>query len=349
MLPGTGRWLLTTPDFLDWEGSSASEGFWLHGTPGCGKTNLATAVIQHLRDNPNAGTVAHFYCSREPAEPERSDATEILRSLVKQIALARGSDRISRVAVEAYERRTEQAGRNSEAATRLTSEECVQLACKICEQTPAAIVIDALEVLLLALKEISVNSRDLVKVFLSSRDDENISAHLRRGRTVQVTPERNKDDLVRFVHWRVDDFISKWSSVHANDDGPEGQARLREEIAQALIAGSQGMFLWAALQLKVLDDGDCIKTEEDIRLATHVMPESLSQSYDAIHERIGRMGQASRGITHCAFCWLLYTQRRLTVPEFLAAIGRTSVGLTSLASGLIVDCCCNLVVLDSEA
>jgi hypothetical protein len=129
MLPGTGRWLLTTPDFVDWQNSSTSEVYWLHGTPGCGKTNLATAVIKHLRrrNRSNPGLVvqlvAYFYCSREPTEPERSDAADILRSLVKHIALM-GDDSylISPIVADEYEKRTEQARRDGEAVTQLTSE-----------------------------------------------------------------------------------------------------------------------------------------------------------------------------------------------------------------------------------
>lgn len=39
-MPGTGQWLLKSPTFLEWQGSSTSGILWLHGTVGTGKSCL---------------------------------------------------------------------------------------------------------------------------------------------------------------------------------------------------------------------------------------------------------------------------------------------------------------------
>ena len=39
-LEGTGTWLLSLPNFIQWKQSSSSEMLWLHGMPGSGKSTL---------------------------------------------------------------------------------------------------------------------------------------------------------------------------------------------------------------------------------------------------------------------------------------------------------------------
>ena len=44
---GTGKWLLETHDFLHWMENSSV--LWCQGIPGCGKTTLASIVVDTLR------------------------------------------------------------------------------------------------------------------------------------------------------------------------------------------------------------------------------------------------------------------------------------------------------------
>jgi predicted ATPase len=46
----TGRWLLESAKFAEWEESAASR-LWLYGIAGCGKTILSSTVIEHLRQH----------------------------------------------------------------------------------------------------------------------------------------------------------------------------------------------------------------------------------------------------------------------------------------------------------
>ncbi|KAK8171996.1 hypothetical protein BKA80DRAFT_339817 [Phyllosticta citrichinensis] len=73
ILPNTGEWLLTNPEYASWKSSSSSEILWLHGTWGCGKSRLAAVMIEDLEKQrayiPQAAPIAYFYCCRDTAEP----------------------------------------------------------------------------------------------------------------------------------------------------------------------------------------------------------------------------------------------------------------------------------------
>lgn len=196
---------------------------------------------------PHAAPIAHFYCSRNPAEPERGDARQILRSLVKQLSMSRDDEYIRCPTLDEYGKRREKAEHNGEAPEALTTEESVRICCELGRTSPATIVIDALDecdsrqrtLLLSALDEISSRSRDIVKIFISSREEVDIAAYLRNGKTVKVTATANADDLRRFIESQASQFIQTWSTIH--DETAETLQHLKKEIIETLVEGAQGM------------------------------------------------------------------------------------------------------------
>ena len=92
-----------------------------------------------------------------------------------------------------------------------------------------------------------------------------------------------------------------------------------------------------------------MKTENDVKRALGRLPESLKDSYNKIYSRILRIDCSGQSIAVAALQWLLCAQRPLSVEEFVAAVSRTPDDhILNLSSSLILDCCCNLVVLDKE-
>ncbi|KAF2685391.1 hypothetical protein K458DRAFT_388272 [Lentithecium fluviatile CBS 122367] len=76
ILTKTRQWLLSDPIFKKWKDDSASTVLWLYGIPGSGKSKLVSMVIEDALARYKAGDSPHpvfFYCSRNPAEPARSD------------------------------------------------------------------------------------------------------------------------------------------------------------------------------------------------------------------------------------------------------------------------------------
>lgn len=191
--------------------------------------------------------IAHFFCSRNPAEPERTDPRDILRSLVKQISLCRKGTSLRRPSVEMYQKRQEEASHVGERPAPLTVEETVDLICEHGRLTPFTIIIDALDecgsqqrgVILNALEDIRQRCRDVVKIFVSSRHEEDIAAYFRKGEVLEVTSQLNEKDLKRFVKRQTENFVRRWSTMH--DETTAALQQLEKDITNVLVTGAQGM------------------------------------------------------------------------------------------------------------
>ncbi|GKZ81649.1 hypothetical protein AnigIFM56816_006170 [Aspergillus niger] len=314
VLPGSGEWLLNEPRFVNWKDSSSSETFWLHGI-----------------------------------QPERSDAREILRSLLKQVSLIEGEKTIRLPSIEAYQERQAEASHTGERPAPLTVEECTELMCEIGRATPLTIVIDALDecnsqqrgIIIHALEEIRRQCRDVVKIFVCSRHEADIAAHFNEGEVLEVTASANEKDLNRFIGIQVESFVQRWSTIH--EESIPLLQQLEKEIREALVAGAHGM------RLERICDMERIKDIDSIRQVLRSLPQTLNQSYELLYKRIQDMGEGPRTVALQSLQWLLCAKRKLSVSEFLAAVRKSPVKCTSISARSIIDYCCNLVVIDNVA
>ena len=90
-LAGTGRWLVEDSTYAEWHKGSTSSLLWLHGKVGAGKSTLVSIVVEDAIRRSEAGRgppPVYFYCSRDAAEPQRSDAAAIFSSIVRQLSCA---------------------------------------------------------------------------------------------------------------------------------------------------------------------------------------------------------------------------------------------------------------------
>ncbi|KAE8354008.1 ankyrin repeat-containing domain protein [Aspergillus coremiiformis] len=357
--PDSGSWLLQNPAFIDWRDSSTSDTFWLHGIPGCGKSKLATVVVRYLRSQSpglsQSTPLAHFFCLRNPAEPGRNDANEILRSLVKQLSLSKDEDLVRTPLVDMYRKHHQNARRVGEGPATLTVEQCIDLLCELGRLVPVIIVIDGLDecnsqqrmVLLQSLEKVHQRSRDLVKIFVSSRYEEDIAASLGAGKVLCITVKDVQEDLKSFIANHVGRFIQRWSIIHTTT--PAQQQQLEQDLTHTLITRAQGMFLWVTLQLEYINDTDRIKTLDDIRMALLSLPATLTQSYAAIHCRIEALGPQAKAVARLTLQWLLGAKRMLSVAELIAAVGRSANYSSELSPRTIMDYCCQLVIIDKSS
>jgi hypothetical protein len=61
---GTGKWLFDHPQHRDWNDSSSSSMLTLHGIPGCGKSSIASAVIDSLMSTDGCSRWIPLYLDR---------------------------------------------------------------------------------------------------------------------------------------------------------------------------------------------------------------------------------------------------------------------------------------------
>ena len=81
----TGIWFLNNDRYKLWKNSGSC--LWLHGIPGCGKTVLASTIIENLRhdcDNDPNKLLAFFYFSFNDAQKQKPDL--MLRSIICQLS-----------------------------------------------------------------------------------------------------------------------------------------------------------------------------------------------------------------------------------------------------------------------
>lgn len=223
-LPGSGQWLLHCHQFVNWRTTSSSSMFLVRGMAGSGKTTLASIVVDSFLSKtasaelaPDAASsvlLAHFYCSKMASEAKRRDPTEVMRSILRQLAVMRDAQRtIHRLVLTKFEERVFQAKADGFDVPRLKLNECVALILAISRSDPMTLVIDAIDEvppanryqLVQSLDQIVRESPNVVKIFLTSRDDDQVLALLKDVTTVRVDVDNNSSDLKRFVEDRVAD------------------------------------------------------------------------------------------------------------------------------------------------
>ncbi|KAK2039643.1 hypothetical protein LZ31DRAFT_76858 [Colletotrichum somersetense] len=147
VMKGTGGWLLQDQTFIQWKNESASSILWLHGIPGSGKSKLTSIVVKDAQEafsNNQSPAPVYFYCSRNPAEPGRSDPSSIVASIARQLSTPVAGGPLLDDAVRLYEKREEDVF----ASGPLRLEESKDLILKLLDRYKEAtmtIVIDALD------------------------------------------------------------------------------------------------------------------------------------------------------------------------------------------------------------
>ncbi|KAF8247054.1 hypothetical protein K440DRAFT_661671 [Wilcoxina mikolae CBS 423.85] len=218
ILENTGEWLLQHETFRRWQTSSASTILWLHGIPGAGKTKLTSVVLDSLLNPPtivsqnNGEAVAYFYCNRN--ELQRQNPEVILRTIIQQLS-SYGNSGLPKCVISKYKERN----KNGVALGPPLFHDSLNLLIEILDiHSSTVIVIDALDEIdskfrrqefLQALKYIISASQNLVKLFVASRDDTDISLALDNVPNLYINAEDNKDDIERFIKHEVARSISQ--------------------------------------------------------------------------------------------------------------------------------------------
>jgi hypothetical protein len=197
-------------------------------------------------------TVAYFYCIRDAQHTKNADPEEILRAILKQLVILLPSQRSNSVKAK-YEREKKD-GIDHESIGRLTFEECAGFILELATDRPVTIVIDALDEcreyapqssqgsqmdrqdLLTRLLEMIAANPGNIKVFLSSRDDDDIRDHLQGYPNITINASKNGKDIRRYIESEVDKLIAK--RHYLRDDG-----NIRAEIITAIDGRADGMFV----------------------------------------------------------------------------------------------------------
>ncbi|KAI1167471.1 hypothetical protein F5B18DRAFT_601893 [Nemania serpens] len=337
-IEGSGAWFLRRSEFNEWRTSSSPSVIWLHGIPGSGKTKLTSLVIDQLLGHEH---VAYFYCTRNPAEPERAQCNRILGSLVRQLASVGRNKPILAPVLERYEGAIEGAWDFEDQVW--TTDECVGVLLRLFDEYPAVtLVLDALDEvdpdsrqeLLDALSNMTQHSTSLIRIFISSRSNYDIQLHLSGTPNVYIEADDNAEDIASFIDKKLDEARLLHGSL-----SPE----LRTTIVNTLKSGAQGMFRWVDLQIESLRR---IKLAPDLRARLGKLPATLEASYWDIFQQITEFGEHAYRLATFTIQWLLYAQESLPLDGFatLASVALGTEADVKLTGANVLDVCSNLIV-----
>jgi hypothetical protein len=185
---------------------------------------------------------AFFYCSRNAAERTRSDPEAILASLARQLSSVQPGDPLLSPTIELYRKKEVQGFISGP----LRMDESRKLIVQLIEHYPLTlIIIDAFDEcdpdkradLLEALETILRESSSLVKIFISSRDDQDIVFQLKQYPNLEISSDRNSDDITKFVKAETKKLIGKNKLLRYS----QAREEMEELIVGKVVHGATGM------------------------------------------------------------------------------------------------------------
>jgi hypothetical protein len=183
-----------------------------------------------------------FYCSRNPAEPTRSSPEAILASIARQLSNVESGMPLLKPTVDMYQKEEDQGFPSGQPGM----PEICGLITQLIELYPqTTIVIDAMDEcdpglrweLLEYLEKILRNASSLVKVFVSSRNDQDIVLQLRDYPNLEIDSKMNGSDISRFVQNEVEQLIKRGKLLRSSSAKDE----LKRLIIYKTIKGADGM------------------------------------------------------------------------------------------------------------
>ena len=261
ILEGTGKWLLENAHFLDWQRSSSSAIFWLNGIPGSGKSTLTSIVIQallerHQQAHSQRAPLAYFYCSQKGTDPRTAKTGEILRAVLRQLIGCDTQLALRGTAGQEFRQRNEKAKQRGAQILPLDISETVTQILAITEMNPIIIVLDALDEvddserveLFDALERIIQESPNVVKIFVSSRRDEDIRENFEHCAQIRIDDISTHDDIERFIEHKITVAITTKKLLRG-----KVSSALRKDILRALSEGARGMWVLSRFNWSLLN------------------------------------------------------------------------------------------------
>ncbi|KAF5548835.1 het-E-1 heterokaryon incompatibility protein [Fusarium mexicanum] len=341
---GTCEWILKRETFVRWKQSDSSVTI-LYGNPGAGKTFLISRVVDYTIEGAKAGeALAFFYCKRD--EENRRNPQHILRSILRQLStplqeIERGT---IHVALKDLPTRLELNGTTFDVST------CEQLIGRLIEDySRTTVVLDALdecdrntrEELMRVLSNLT-NGSSKLRVFISSRHDEDILRHFSSTPVMMIQATDNEEDISSFVQDKL--FRdTRWVDI---------SSEFQEEVKSVFHEKSQGMFQWAALQV---DQIHRLKlwSERSIGEQLNASPIGLKGAYDVVWNQIQEMSPYEEQLARRALQWALCAFKPLKTSDLLLMMqidpeSGTIEADTAFTPETIQSICGNLLVYDRE-
>ncbi|CZR67167.1 uncharacterized protein PAC_17066 [Phialocephala subalpina] len=339
---GTGIWLQQHVEYIKWESSTGPAVLCCYGIPGCGKSVLASTVIDTLKRN--YGTI-FYYC--DYADKRTLFTSNVFGTLARQILeVVENIPEALAAAVEEADHDGHRLTEDSKAL--LILQQCIELS-----PHQLHIILDGLDectehsqkFILDGLRQVMHKEGSTVRLFNTARAELGTSLRLKPSilmSHIHVSPSTIAFDIESYVRASTNLCISSGSLVVRD---PE----LEDLIIHRLVHGARGMFLWVEFQLNDLCDAD---SDHQIKKVLNNLPQSLSETYDRLLSRIEGFERAA--MIERMFKWLVCARQPLHVDEvqegIAFALDDTEWNQDKIITDLnrLVRACSNLVIIDAE-
>ena len=353
----TGKWLLEDGTFQDWRENPRSDILWIHGKRGCGKSYLASRVIQVLgeagedftndtQEGRATSVIAYMYCSSLDAS--HTEPLKLLGFVLRQLCLRLPRPEIEPSLEKLYDRQSE-----VEKLDIRDVREAIKTMLRCFART--FIVVDGLDEchtlgnnqfqdLCDFLRSLTESREDgsVVKVIAFSRPEhaEIKSAFVGCPR-VQVDAGASNDDIKQFVS----------NKLSASDLYVTKTPGLLEEAREIIVSRADGMFLWADLVVNSLK-GE--RKAKDIKAKLESLPRGLDGIYEQSMERILKeKSESVRTVALRILLWIANAMRPLSRDELVQALA-VEPGMKELERDDIINDddnfardCADLIVLNN--
>lgn len=307
--PGTGSWIFEDGTFREWRNSAQSSMMCCHGIPGCGKTVLASTIIDELQATSPKSQVIYYYCDYSDKRTLQID--RIVGTLLKQFFL----DGLVPEEIEAHIPHNCVEGRQI-----LGARELIDLMRFVVKSSSTTFVIlDGLDECEKEIRQQMIDMfchlskpKDVVlKTLILCRDeDQLLSLRALQGiPRIRITPLALESDIKSFVT----------GSVRARVQSGELRMRnpgLENEIVTELVSKAHGMFLWVFFQL---DDLCEAPSDAMIRQSLQNLPNGLIETYERIMNKIAKNAIQS-SVARKLFIWTICAQRPMGIKEAKEAV-----------------------------
>ncbi|KAI0478098.1 ankyrin repeat-containing domain protein [Xylaria cf. heliscus] len=370
-MPDSAKWLLIHDEYKNWKYSSSSATLLLHGIAGSGKSIICSAVIDYCLNEQatscQVARLAYFYCADCKFEPERSEPAEILRSILKQLVIDQTRQHVVPDFIRSeFSRRVAHSNIDGMDVEKLSIKDCVKFIQQVTEDYPVTIIIDALDEieefgrpsLVEALKQIIADSLNVVKVFVTTRNDSHIFALFSDDleHPTAKSPTQWNGNVTKIRISREDTltdmeaYVNLQLSIMKNGRHllkGKISSRLSQVLAEKLVDGAGEMFQWVTIQLRHLCNQD--REEDIIEILDNGKFAALDDIYAAILDSILNKGGVSCDIAIRTFSWLLFMQESVSSQSLLSIVSTQILSTDAeFQSSQLMDICSNLVLLDEK-
>ncbi|KAI3546788.1 hypothetical protein CSPX01_04030 [Colletotrichum filicis] len=321
-VPGTCQWFLRHPKFADWVQSKSSSLLWVTANPGCGKSVLASFLVDALSQNEKQSIVCSFFF--KAGVDSRRDSHQALCVLIHQLFVA--APELVNVAMEGYSSKDKLSfTKDLEAlwavfhtsASRLHDRKiiCIVDALDECSDESRNRFISQL------VGSFSTSNSEKpagnLKFLVTSRPWPSIESRFRNLLSIRLRGENESlslsKDVERVVEHRVREL--KMSSALSEDASTM--------VIKALTEGADRTFLWVSLVFDAIERLQSRKLSS-IKKSLGSLPDNLDQLYESAWAAF-----ADHEASHKLLGIILAANRPLKLEEVNIALS-SGVKITSL-------------------